>query len=63
MEKAKTNGVQITLPSDFVSGDKFAEDAEVGAATTESGIPAGWMVSAPESLVDTQPPYQTMDSV
>ncbi len=45
MEKAKQNGVQIHVPEDFVTGDKFAEDATVGAATVESGIPDGWMVS------------------
>lgn len=43
MDKAKTNNVQITLPVDFVTGDKFAEDAKVGAATVQSGIPAGSM--------------------
>ena len=45
MDKAKTNNVQITLPVDFVTGDKFAEDAKVGAATVQSGIPAGSMVN------------------
>ncbi|KAL3879191.1 hypothetical protein ACJMK2_031500 [Sinanodonta woodiana] len=43
MEKAKKNGVDIILPSDFVTGDKFAEDANVGSATIDSGIPDGWM--------------------
>ena len=45
MDKAKANNVQIHLPVDFVTGDKFAEDAKVGAATVKSGIPAGYMVS------------------
>lgn len=38
MEKAKKRGVKVHLPSDFITGDKFAEDAKVGTATTESGI-------------------------
>ena len=28
---------------DFVTAYKFAEDAVVGAATVEEGIPDGWM--------------------
>ncbi|XP_055986603.1 phosphoglycerate kinase 2-like [Sorex fumeus] len=40
---AKKNGVRMTLPVDFVTADKFAEDAKVGKATVASGIPAGWM--------------------
>lgn len=40
MDKAKAKNVTIHLPVDFVTGDKFAEDASVGAATLESGIPA-----------------------
>jgi len=46
MEKAKAKNVQIHLPVDFVTGDKFAEDAAVGTATLETGIPAGAMVSS-----------------
>jgi phosphoglycerate kinase len=42
MEKAKAKGVQIHLPVDFVTADKFAEDAATGYATAEEGIPAGW---------------------
>jgi phosphoglycerate kinase len=42
MEKAKAKGVQIHLPVDFVTADKFAPDANTGTATVESGIPAGW---------------------
>ncbi|MDD5201102.1 MAG: phosphoglycerate kinase [Terrimicrobiaceae bacterium] len=40
--KAKAKGVQIHLPVDFVTADKFAPDAATGAATVEEGIPAGW---------------------
>lgn len=43
VEKAKKNNVQLHLPVDFVTADKFAEDATVGTATVESGIPDGWM--------------------
>ncbi|XP_063991794.1 phosphoglycerate kinase-like [Diachasmimorpha longicaudata] len=43
LEKAKKNNVQIHLPVDFVTADKFAEDAAVGAADIESGIPDNWM--------------------
>lgn len=43
MDKAAKNNVTITLPSDFVTGDKFAEDATVGSATVEEGIPDGCM--------------------
>ncbi|KAL5109798.1 Phosphoglycerate kinase [Taenia crassiceps] len=38
MEKAKAKGVKVHLPSDFITGNKFAEDAEVGTATIESVI-------------------------
>lgn len=41
--KAKEKGVKITLPVDYVCGDKFAADAAVQAATDETGVPAGWM--------------------
>ena len=44
MDKAKEKNVQIHLPVDVVTGSKFAEDAAVGAATVESGIPADAMV-------------------
>jgi len=41
--KAKEKGVKIHLPVDFITADKFAEDAETGTATAAEGIPAGWM--------------------
>ncbi|XP_015784361.1 phosphoglycerate kinase [Tetranychus urticae] len=41
MDKAKANKVQIHLPVDFVTADKFDEKATVGSATVESGIPDG----------------------
>merc|ERR1719327_981515 len=43
MEKAKAKNVKLHFPVDFVTADKFAEDAAVGAATVEEGIPEGWM--------------------
>merc|ERR1712038_1781806 len=43
MEKAKANNVKIHLPVDFVTADKFAPDAQVGAADLETGIPDGIM--------------------
>ena len=43
LAKAEKNGVKIHLPVDFVTADKFAEDAAVGAADVETGIPDGWM--------------------
>jgi len=43
VEKAKANNVKLHFPVDFVTANKFAEDAEVGEATVESGIPDGWM--------------------
>ena len=41
--KAKAKGVKLTLPVDYVCGDKFAENAQVRAADDKSGIPVGWM--------------------
>ncbi len=40
-DKAAAKGVKIHLPTDFVTADKFAPDAKVGAATDKEGIPAG----------------------
>lgn len=43
VEKAKKNNVELVLPVDYVTADKFAKDAQVGEATDEQGIPEGWM--------------------
>lgn len=43
LDKAKKNNVQIHLPVDFVTADKFAENATVGNADIENGIPDNWM--------------------
>jgi hypothetical protein len=44
MEKAKAKKVTITLPVDFVTGDKFDEKASVGQATVAAGIKGSAMV-------------------
>lgn len=41
--KAKKNGVEIVLPVDFVTADKFDKDANASTATQEEGIPDHWM--------------------
>jgi len=43
MEKAKKNNVKLVFPVDYVTADKFAADAKVGAATDEDGIKDGEM--------------------
>ncbi|KAJ9589446.1 hypothetical protein L9F63_017349, partial [Diploptera punctata] len=43
MDKAKANNVQIHLPVDFVTGNKFAEDSEVSCGNLDTGIPDGWL--------------------
>ena len=41
LDKAQKKGVKIHLPVDYVTGDKFGPDANVGAATDANGISAG----------------------
>ncbi|KAK3732778.1 hypothetical protein RRG08_041089 [Elysia crispata] len=43
VDKAKSRNVQLHLPVDFITGDKFAEDAKTATATVSSGIQEGWM--------------------
>ena len=43
VEKAKKNNVEIVLPVDYITADKFDKDAKTGYATDEEGIPDGWM--------------------
>ncbi|MCJ1400168.1 phosphoglycerate kinase [Xylographa trunciseda] len=43
MEKAKKNGVEIVLPCDYITADKFDKNAKTGFATDEEGIPDGWL--------------------
>jgi phosphoglycerate kinase len=56
MDKAKANNVQIHLPSDFITGDKFAENATVGTTVKEIGIEDGLMGLdiGPKSAADFQ---------
>lgn len=35
--------MKIYLPVDFITADKFAENAQVGQADVDSGIPDGWL--------------------
>lgn len=42
LKKAADKGKKLHLPVDWVTADKFAADANTGAATLQSGIPAGW---------------------
>lgn len=44
MKKAEKKGVKIHLPEDFVTADKFDENAKVGSATLSTGIKDPWMV-------------------
>ncbi|XP_059152434.1 phosphoglycerate kinase-like isoform X2 [Physella acuta] len=43
VDKAKERNVQLHFPCDFITGDKFAEDAKTATATVATGIPQGWM--------------------
>jgi len=54
VDKAKEKNVEMVFPQDFVTADKFAEDAKTGTATVTSGIPADWMGldCGPESVKD-----------
>lgn len=42
MEKAKMNNVEVVLPVDYITADKFSKDANTGYATDSEGIPDGW---------------------
>jgi len=42
-DKAKAKGVTITLPVDFVCGDKFDAAAKTQVRSDKEGIPVGWM--------------------
>lgn len=43
VEKAKKNNVEIVLPCDYITADKFSPDAQTSTATDAAGIPDGWM--------------------
>jgi phosphoglycerate kinase len=40
--KAKSRGVELIFPIDFIAADKFAPDANTQPADLASGIPDGW---------------------
>lgn len=42
VKKAHDNQVEIILPVDYVTANKFSKDAKVGYATDAEGIPDGW---------------------
>lgn len=42
VKKAHDNQVEIILPVDYVTANKFSKDAKVGYATDVEGIPDGW---------------------
>jgi phosphoglycerate kinase len=42
LKKAEVKGVSIHLPSDSIIADKFAEDAEISSALSNT-VPDGWM--------------------
>ncbi|KAF9792315.1 phosphoglycerate kinase [Thelephora terrestris] len=43
VEKAKKNNVKLVLPVDYITGDKFDKEAQVGEASDSEGIPDGWL--------------------
>lgn len=43
VSKAKSKNVELVFPVDYVTGDKFSKDAQVGHATDKEGIPSGSM--------------------
>ncbi|KAL1973646.1 hypothetical protein VTN31DRAFT_6281 [Thermomyces dupontii] len=43
LNKAKQHNVEVVLPVDYVTADKFDKDANVGTATDAEGIPDGWL--------------------
>ena len=43
MKKAEEKGVKIHLPTDYMCGDKFAEDAKTKVRSQKEGIEEGWM--------------------
>jgi len=43
VEKAKKNKVKLVFPVDYITGDKFDKDAQVGKASDSEGVPVGWL--------------------
>ncbi|KAA0197948.1 hypothetical protein HAZT_HAZT000567 [Hyalella azteca] len=66
VEKAKSKNVQIHFPVDFVTADKFHEDANTGTArTVGGGIPADWqgLDCGPESVAAFTPVIQRAKTI
>ena len=65
MSKANKNGVKMHLPLDFVTADKFDENATVGEATIASGIPAGHLGldCGPKSVELFKEPISTAQTI
>jgi len=42
VKKAKEKNVELVLPVDYITADKFDKNATTGAATDAEGIPDGW---------------------
>lgn len=64
MSKAKSKGVEILLPCDFLCADKFENEAKTQICEDKAGIPDGWMGVdvGPKTIekaheVRKQPPY------
>ena len=60
IKKAEKNGVKLHFPVDFITADRFAEDAAAGQATLQEGIPDGWMGldCGPLSIEDMKKPVE-----
>jgi len=60
LTKAEKNGVKLHFPVDFVTANRFAEDADIGESTVESGIQAGWLGldCGPKSIINIKKPIE-----
>lgn len=43
VQKAEKNNVKLVLPVDYITGNKFDKEAQVGSASDSEGIPDGWL--------------------
>jgi phosphoglycerate kinase len=52
VDEARTRGVKLIFPVDYVCADKFSPDAATQPATDATGIPAGWqgLDAGPQSI-------------
>ena len=53
--KAKSKGVSIHLPKDFICADSFSADAKTRVCTLKTGVPPGWMAldCGPSTSIET----------